>query len=29
MIQNWFTDDIQAVIAEHRYFVITNARGEG
>ena len=29
MIQNWFIDDIQMVLREHRYIVVTDARGEG
>ena len=29
MIQKWFIDDIQRVLSEHRYIVVTDARGEG
>lgn len=29
MIQNWFIDDIQEVLREHRYIVVTDARDEG
>ena len=29
MIQKWFIDDIQKVLREHRYIVVTDARGEG
>ena len=29
MIQNWFIDDIQKVLREHRYIVVTDARDEG
>lgn len=29
MIQKWFIDDIQKVLADHRYIVVTDAKGEG
>ncbi len=29
MIDKWFIDDIQSVLADHRYIVVTDARGEG
>ena len=29
MIQKWFIDDIQTILSEHRYIVVTDARGEG
>ena len=29
MIQKWFIDDIQRGLGEHRYIVVTDARGEG
>ena len=29
MIQKWFIDDIQRVLSEHRYIVVTDAQGEG
>lgn len=29
MIDKWFIDDIEAVLSEHRYVVVTDARGEG
>lgn len=29
MIQKWFIDDIQKVLEEHRYIVVTDAKGEG
>ena len=29
MIQKWFIDDIQRVLGEHRYIVVTDAQGEG
>ena len=27
MIQKWFIDDIQKVLGEHRYIVVTDAKG--
>lgn len=29
MIDKWFIDDILSVLAEHRYIVVTDAKGEG
>lgn len=29
MIQQWFIDDIKKVLDEHRYIVVTDAKGEG
>ena len=29
MISKWFTEDIQNILASHRYIVVTDARGEG
>lgn len=29
MIEKWFNDDIQKVLSEHRYVVVTDAKGEG
>ncbi len=29
MIDKWFIDDIQSVLTDHRYIVVTDAKGEG
>jgi hypothetical protein len=29
MVEQWFNDDIQKSLAEHRYIVVTDAKGEG
>ena len=29
MIEIWFKEDIERILAEHRYIVVTDARGEG